>query len=149
MSPPSLNKITIKKKLKLLYCEKSLWIGNKVLSKLDLNNGIVIYRTLLKTALCGYYNEKYNIKTSFVSPDGPKARSNKTGIRFMIFILIFVENCLKYVVMHDFSVWLKTGSNLADIDRLRGDTGITFSFFFTKKSLNREIERCMFCGVYV
>ena len=32
------------------------------------------------------------IKTSFVSPEVPKARANKTGIDFIISILIFVEN---------------------------------------------------------
>ena len=30
--------------------------------------------------------KKYKIKTSFVSPEGPKARVEKTGIDFMIFI---------------------------------------------------------------
>ena len=38
--------------------------------------------------------KNYRIKTSFVSPEGPKTRANKTGINFMIFILIFVVNCL-------------------------------------------------------
>ena len=35
--------------------------------------------------------KKYNIKTSFDSTDGVKAR---TKLFFMIFILILVENCL-------------------------------------------------------
>ena len=40
---------------------------------------------------------KYNkITSSFISPDVPQARSNKIGIIVMIFILFFVENCLKY-----------------------------------------------------
>ena len=39
-------------------------------------------------------NEMKKIKTSFVSREGPKARADKTGINFMIFSLIFVENCL-------------------------------------------------------
>ena len=34
------------------------------------------------------------IKTSFVNPKGPKVQANQTAINFMIFILIFVENCL-------------------------------------------------------
>ena len=38
--------------------------------------------------------KKYKIKISFVRPEGPKGRANKTVIGFMIFILIFVENCL-------------------------------------------------------
>ena len=50
------------------------------------------------------------IKTNFVRFEGPKARANKTGNK-MIFILIFVENWLKYDAIHYFSVWLKTGSN--------------------------------------
>ena len=33
--------------------------------------------------------------------EGPKARANKSGIDFMIFILIFVENCLKYDAIHE------------------------------------------------
>ena len=36
----------------------------------------------------------YKINNSSVSPEGPKARANKIGIDFMIFISIFVENCL-------------------------------------------------------
>ena len=48
------------------------------------------------------------IETSFVSPEEPKAWANKTGNDFMIFILIFEENCLYYDVIHDFSVWLRT-----------------------------------------
>ena len=35
--------------------------------------------------------KNYKIKPSFVSTKGAKCRSNKTGIDFMIFILIFVE----------------------------------------------------------
>ena len=52
-----------------------------------------------------------------------KAQANKTGIDFMIFILIFVENCLQYDAIHDFSVWLRTGSYPADINRFRIHTG--------------------------
>ena len=45
-------------------------------------------------------------------------RANKTGINLMIFfILFFVENCLLYDTIHDFSVWLRTGSNPSDINR--------------------------------
>ncbi len=52
--------------------------------------------------------KNFKIKTSFVSREGPKARADKTGINFMIFILIFVENCLYFDAIHDFSVWLRT-----------------------------------------
>ena len=48
----------------------------------------------------------------------PKARDNKTGFYIMIFILIFVENWIQYDTIHDLSVWLRTGSNPADINRL-------------------------------
>ena len=34
------------------------------------------------------------IEQSFVRPEGPKIQANKIGIHIMIFILIFVENCL-------------------------------------------------------
>ena len=37
---------------------------------------------------------KMKIIIGFVRPDGPKVRSNKTGINFKIFISLFVENCL-------------------------------------------------------
>ena len=49
---------------------------------------------LFKTAFQGYRSEKYKINTSFVSPEGLKARFNKTGIKFVIFILILVEDFL-------------------------------------------------------
>ena len=40
--------------------------------------------------------ENIKIKTSILSPEGLKAQAKKTGFNFMIFILIFVENCLQY-----------------------------------------------------
>ena len=39
----------------------------------------------------------------------------------MIFILIFVENCLLFDAIH-FSVWLRTGSNPADINQFKSYT---------------------------
>ena len=59
----------------------------------------------------------YNIKTSVVSPAGLKALANKTGINLMIFIFIFMENCLSYIAMRDISVWLRTGCYKADINQ--------------------------------
>ena len=50
-------------------------------------------------------------KTSFVNTVGSKSLANKTGIIIMIFILVFVENCLLYDAIHDFSVWRKNGYN--------------------------------------
>ena len=75
-----------------------------------------------------YHDENYKIKTSFVSPEGPKpkAQADKTcTIDFKIFISTFVK-CLQYDVMHDFSVWLRTGSNLADMNSFRSHTGNYF-----------------------
>ena len=42
---------------------------------------------------------------------------------FKIFILTFQENCLYYNAKHYFSVWVKTGSNKADINRFQSHTG--------------------------
>ena len=36
------------------------------------------------------------------------------------------ENCLFYDTIHDISVWMRTGSNPADINRFRSDTGNRF-----------------------
>ena len=60
--------------------------------------------------------KNYKIKTSFVSSKGLKAWASKTGIKFRIFFLIFVESCLKYNTIHNFTVWPRTGSNPADIN---------------------------------
>ena len=57
--------------------------------------------------------KNYTIKTSFVSPEGSKARVDKTGFNFMICVLIFVGNCLSFDAIHNFSVWLRIGSNPA------------------------------------
>ena len=40
----------------------------------------------------------------------------------MIFILMFVENLLIYDIVHDFSVWLRTGSNPVNINWFRSNT---------------------------
>ena len=61
--------------------------------------------------------KNYKNKTSFISSEGPKAK--KTGINIMIFILIFVENCLEFDAIHDISVWLRTDSNPADSNRFK------------------------------
>ena len=37
-----------------------------------------------------------------VSPEWLKNRANKTDINFMIFILIYVENCLLFDAVNDF-----------------------------------------------
>ena len=61
------------------------------------------------------------LRVNCYSSEVPKARTYKTGICFIIFYFIFVENCLYYDAIHDFSVWLRTGSNLVDINRFRKD----------------------------
>ena len=61
--------------------------------------------------------KNYKIRTSFVSRKEPKALGNKTGINFMIFTLIFVEKCLQDDSIHDFSLWLTTGSCPSSINR--------------------------------
>ena len=44
-------------------------------------------------------------------------------VLILFFILIFVKNCLLYDAIQDFSVWLRIGSNPADINRFRSHTG--------------------------
>ncbi len=67
--------------------------------------------------------KNFKIKTSFLSLEGLKAQAKKTGINFMIFILIFAENCLKFDALHDFSVWLTIDFNPADSNRFQSHTG--------------------------
>ncbi len=50
----------------------------------------------------------------------------------MIFIFILVENCLWFDAIHDFSVWLSTGSTPAD--RNPGFEAIRIDFFFKLKN---------------
>ena len=44
-------------------------------------------------------------------------KTNKTGMNLIIIIFMFVENSMQYDTLHDFSVWLRTGYNPADINR--------------------------------
>ena len=62
--------------------------------------------------------KNYLNKTSFLSHERPK-----TGIDFMIFILICLENCQQYYAILSCSVWLRTGCYPADINRFRSHTG--------------------------
>ena len=57
----------------------------------------------------------WKINSSFDGPEATKVGASKTGINFMISILLFVENCLWYDTIHGFSVWPRIGSNTADI----------------------------------
>ena len=57
-----------------------------------------------------------------------KMKNYKIEIQFHDFILIFMENF--YNAIHDCSVWLRTGSNPADINRFRSNTRkCSFAFF--------------------
>ena len=53
---------------------------------------------------------------------GPKAWANKL-VLVLWFLKIFLENCLWYDAIYDFSVWLRTDSNPADINRYGSHTG--------------------------
>ena len=61
--------------------------------------------------------KNYKIKTIFVSLEGQNALANQTDVNFIVLILIFVENCL--YVIHDFSVWLRTGSDPVNINQFQ------------------------------
>ena len=63
------------------------------------------------------------------------AKTKNTDINFMIFILIFVKNCLQYNVIHDFSVWPRTGSNLADNNRFQATLEKKYVCLKIKKNL--------------
>ena len=71
---------------------------------------------------------------SFVSPEGPRARYNNTGMNSWIFILLFMVIICNKKAKHDFSVWLRTGSSPADINRFRS---------YTKKKLWAFYVACM------
>ena len=49
---------------------------------------------------------------------------NKTGINFMIFILIYIKNLSVIRCFTCFSMLLRTGSNPADINRFESHTGM-------------------------
>ncbi len=77
--------------------------------------------------------KNYKNETSFVFPVGLKFLVNKTDINIMIFTLIFVDNCLQFDAKNDFSVYMRTVSNPADINWFRSHTGIQnryLLFFF-------------------
>ena len=51
------------------------------------------------------------------------ARANRIIINFMIFILIFVKNVMYFNSKHDLSIWLRIGSNPADMCLFQSHTG--------------------------
>ena len=52
------------------------------------------------------FSENIKMKIYIIIQVQLKARPNKTGFDVMNFILILLESCLYYYVIHDFSVWL-------------------------------------------
>ncbi len=62
----------------------------------------------------------YKIKTSFGSPEMPKARPNKTGFNSKIYILLFVENVYNTMLYMIFLYVLE----LVLIQQLWSHTGI-------------------------
>ena len=78
----------------------------------------IMYSIDLQTIFYKYQNNNHKIDTSFVSPVLRSCGVNKSGINSMILIFIFIENCLWFDAIHDFSVWLWTGFNPEDSNRL-------------------------------
>ena len=68
------------------------------------------------------------IKTSFVSPEMPKARTNKTGFIMIVQLHLYIRRELD-IIRYDtyFLVWQRTVSIPPDINRFRGHTGIVIS----------------------
>ena len=61
--------------------------------------------------------KNYMVEICIVDSKGPKVKANKTASNSMIFISIFVKNCLLY------DAWLRTVSIPADFYRFRSHTG--------------------------
>ena len=77
----------------------------------------MIFR-LKKLFLASYYKQlSADINKYFVSPEMSKARAHKTGFNIMIVHFIFVKKWIEYNMIHDFLVWLRTGSYPPDINR--------------------------------
>ena len=60
------------------------------------------------------------IKTGYFSLEMPKAQDKKISFNLMI-VHLYIR--IKLYVIHNFSVWLRTGSNPQDINRFRSHTG--------------------------
>ena len=58
---------------------ENVWLSLKQIIVLDL--------IVLKTAFCGYENEKCKIKTSLLNPEGPKDQVYKTGTNLIIKVI--------------------------------------------------------------
>ena len=66
-------------------------------------DGKIMYSIELYTISYEYQNKIIRLNQFFL-PRGAEHRANETGNNFMIFILIFVGNCLLLHAIHDFSV---------------------------------------------
>ena len=53
----------------------------------------------------------------------PNARANKTGLNIIIVHLYSYKTGFNTIRYDDFSVWLRTGSDSAEINRFRSHTG--------------------------
>ena len=84
--------------------------------------------------------KNYKIKTNFGSPE-----TNKTGINFMAFIVI-AKNA-KY----DFSVWLITGSNQADIKWIWIQSEKLFKCFprYKKRTFAFSLSYCIYAPLTI
>ena len=83
----------------------SIWLS--IVLSLNLPAGITNkdekVNNLVTSAEHGYMDTTIQIKLAY--------KSTNSWRQLIIFILIFVENCLWYDAIHDLSVWLRTGSN--------------------------------------
>ena len=79
------------------------------------------------------------IKASVVSSKGLKTRVNQTGINSMIFHFNIRRNCLQYDAIHHFSVWLRSGSNPANINRFRSNTEKRTIKLFSKVKVTQNM----------
>ena len=72
-----------------------------------------------------------------------KIGPNKSGFN-IIFVTFFIENLIQYVAIHDFSVWLRTGSYPPGYNLYRNYTGNALTgiggILFVLNSLCREGE---------
>ena len=72
------------------------------------------------------FNNEYNIShllyklSTDIKMKDQRGRNgaNKTGFSFMIYNSLFLGSCLQYKI-HNFLIWLRTGSNPSDINRFQ------------------------------
>ena len=89
------------------------------------------------------------IKKIFYLASFVSQRLGQSGINFTISILLFMENCLYYNVIHDFSVLLITGSNPTDMKRFRSHTGNYFLLPIPRFMYNNLNVKSFFARILV